>query len=299
MSKHIKLKKRKDLLSLFDFLFVLGTETSTESYAYSINENGGMLALADSSSTEVAEDGLSHGYRASRITSGTVDSQFFAASNNCRKIDQTFLSSFKEKFSTELHKNLNDAFPAIPPISCGCFFFQCEANNLFTGYLSCGSVRLFLLTADGLKLLSPQEFSSVITDKVFTCSLPAILLAVSDRTFRSFDNPMDFEYSLLDTLSDSQTVEGWKSILTKRMLAKSGDSFQLMLGAFGFGSFKALQKVFSNRKSNLYWNFLSKETTATPYEAEAMNEAYNQNYLSFHLGFTPSEEDEEVSEDEI
>lgn len=299
MSKHIKkMKKRKELLSLLDFIFVLGKEDSIESFAYAINQNGGMMAIADSTSPQTDEE-ISPAYRASRITTGTLDAQFFTVSNERKKIDEIFLPTFAEKFSLELRKNLSDTFEHIPPISCGSFFMQCEGKKFYTGYLGCGSVRLFLLTGQGLMILSPEEFPAVISGKMFDCPLPAILLCASDRTFRKFESPMDFEYVLLDTLCDSQTIEGWKTLLTKRILSEEDRSFQLLVGSFGFGSFKTMQKTFSNRKSNLYWNFLSKETNATPYEAEAMNTAYEQNYLSYRTGNAVLSEEDKEGDNEI
>ena len=284
MSNNIKLKKRKDILSLLDFVFALGQSDGKESYAYAFNQNGGMMTVADCDATGTVGE-LQISEHASRITAGTMDAMFQLASNREFALTTKTLSSFHEEFEVALQKNMVENFEDIPSVSYVTLLMQCEHKEFRTAFLNKGNQKLFFLGKDGLILLTPRDGNEPAYGSFFTCPLPGILLCVSNSCFERFEGPMDFEYAVLDALCDSQTVEGFKSLLTKKITAEGKESFILLAAGFGFGSFKSFSKALSNRKSNLYWNVLSKETNATPYEAQAMINAYNKVYLSYQPDF--------------
>ena len=284
MSKKMKMKKRKDLLSLLDFVFVLGQNDGNEGYAYAYNQNGGMMFVSESSAKGDL-DGSPVAYHASRIAAGTMDAMFQLASNRSFSLNEQTLPIFREEYEVALHKNMVENFEEIPPVSYTALLLQCEQKKLRSAYMTSEGVKLFFLGKDGLILITPEHIDPNKREAFFTCPLPGLLLCVSDSCSARFDGPMDFEYTVLDALCDSQTVEGFKSLLTKKIKAEGTDSFLMSVAGFGFSSFKSLNKMLSNRKSNLYWNVLSKETTATPYEAEAMANAYNKVYLSYQPDF--------------
>ena len=294
MHKKAKIKKRKDILSLLDFVFVLGQNQGKESYAYAFHENGGMMMVSDS--TAPADGELSLAYQASRIASGTMDACFQITSNHNSLMGEEYLHDFSDYFRLELHKNLLENYASVPPVSYGSIFMQCEKKEFHISLMIQGDVHLFLLTHEGMMLLSPETASSDEYRRFMTCPTRSLLLCVSDACFKRFDGPMDFEYVVLDTLCDSQTIEGWKSLLTKKIASEGTESFLLTAAAFGFGTFKSMHKSFSNRKSNLYWNFLSKETTATPMEAQAMVDKYRKRYLSYQADTVPESTEPAISE---
>ena len=284
MSKKIKIKKRKDMLSLLDFAFVLGQNGGREAYQYAFNQNGGAMTVADSTAEGMLQD-VPVGEHAAHIAAGTMDAMFQLASNRDFTLNEQTLSSFREEFEVALHKNMVENFEDIPPVSYASLLLQCEQKEFRTAFIVKGNEKLFFLGKDGLILLTPDHGLQETYKAFFDCPLPGLLLCVSDTCFSRFEGPMDFEYAVLDALCDSQTIEGFKSLLTKKILAEGQGSFLMLAAGFGYGSFKTLSKALSNRKSNLYWNVLSKETNATPYEAKAMANAYNKVYLSYQPDF--------------
>ncbi len=176
-----------------------------------------------------------------------------------------------------------------------------------------GDSRLYLLDKDGLAQLTEDDLGGIdamenlTSDGVLTnvinlstdftihqahvsLTQAGLIFAASDGCFGYYSTPMEFEYVLLETMLNSDSVSGgnkesegkesksWESKLTDRMGAVAGDDFTLYGLSFGYGSYENMKKAFYPRANELYNNFIKDIEQRTYEEKLAMWQSYSPNY---------------------
>ena len=111
-----------------------------------------------------------------------------------------------------------------------------------------GGDALENLTQDGaLTNLISLSGKYIIHNKSLELLHPTLLIAATDGCFGYVSSPMEFEYILLSTLFQSNSVEEWRVSLQDITSSLSGDDQTIAIEAIGFSSFSAMKKHFLNR----------------------------------------------------
>ena len=134
-----------------------------------------------------------------------------------------------------------------------------------------GDSRVYTLNSNGLAQLSVDDIKSnddldnltgdgVLTNVIsadgnfdihiekYKLPLPCIIITATDGCFGYIFTPMHFEYTLLNSMQNSSTMEEWKKKIEEELDEVSGDDFTMCLAAFGFNSFEDIKQHFSERE---------------------------------------------------
>lgn len=76
---------------------------------------------------------------------------------------------------------------------------------------------------------------------------PTVLLCATDGFFHYVETPAHFEYVLLYTMNAAASLHEWAARLAEHAQVSSGDDASLVIAAFGYGSFPAMQRAFAQR----------------------------------------------------
>ena len=161
------------------------------------------------------------------------------------------------------------------PTTLAIILAQKHGNGTQVTSYWCGDSRNYILTAKGLMQVStdhltkPQDplenlrndeslSNCVCQDKNFSIaefdcgnySEPLILLSATDGCFGYLRSPMHFEYILLKSLQDSQTIDEWQSRIEDELRPISGDDFSLGLIMID-KNFDYWRKTLANRLTEL------------------------------------------------
>lgn len=208
------------------------------------------------------------------------------------------------KLKSRLLKDLPTTFSGI--------FFKKEKDLKFFNVFSiwAGDSRNYLFTSDkGLQQLSVDDLkqrydplenltkdsplNNIISAegnfeirlKRITGFLPCILFTATDGCYGYFNSPMQFEYVLLNSLSNSDNVDEWKENLKTEIGTVAGDDYSMSLIALGYGDFSALKNVFSRRHEEMYRSYITDLV-----KQEQSLQALNDKKLSIELEIKTNEE---------
>ena len=144
-----------------------------------------------------------------------------------------------------------------------------------------GDSRCYALTAangleyhsiDDIRSNSPEEFIStdapmtnyinaegkfIINSKKFMTKLPSVFIVATDGCFGYFPSPMHFEYILLKTLEDSNSMHAWQAKLKDEIVSVTQDDATLALISIGWKNFADLKKDFMGKAIKIYEQFIS------------------------------------------
>lgn len=139
-----------------------------------------------------------------------------------------------------------------------------------------GDSRTFLFRASGLQQTSRDDirghrdpFAALINDgrlsnlvslsaeyEIHTTETvltePFIILTASDGCFSYFRSPMEFEWTILDTLKKSPTPQHWEDNLRDLFGFYASDDFTMNIAVLGFSNWKAVQNAYSPRWCEFY-----------------------------------------------
>lgn len=170
-----------------------------------------------------------------------------------------------------------------------------------------GDSRVYVLDENGLSQLTiddskqPDPFEDLYDDgsltglvcankpvnlhhRIVRLKPPFLLLSATDGCFAYYPTPMDFEGVLLRTLLNADTPEQWERKLESQIRRVAGDDHTLCLAAFGYGSFDALKRSFTER-----YRCLEKIYLKPLHELELMDrdarrilwKQYSHNYMRY------------------
>lgn len=151
-----------------------------------------------------------------------------------------------------------------------------QDNEFFCEFLSAGDSRGYFLDYEGLIQITEDDIdktkdanTNLTDDSILTNAVNAdsqfdihkniceikqnkfILITATDGAFAYFRNPMEFEYTILKTMSESNNGEEWEINLHNYIIKYAGDDVTILIAVFGFESFKEIKRYFIGRYNDL------------------------------------------------
>jgi len=288
-----------------------------DSYAFSFNERMGMVGVFDGcggiGSRKYAEYNNKTGaYIASRVA-GTVVLEWFK--RNCMEgnivsdanivemcnnlkgcLGNRLISMDTGTETSTLKGSLTKNFPT----TASMILFSNLQKQLYSSFVWSGDSRGFILNEDGLQQITRDDiegngdalnnlsadskltnfvssddfqlhFKSVIMDR------PAIFVTATDGCFGYFSTPMEFEYMLIETMMQAETVEQWKANINSYIRHYASDDYTMGVVIYKYKSFEKMKQSFMLRKSVLYGQYIS-GLTENDEVKEALWEEYKKTY---------------------
>lgn len=316
--------KKENLTNILDNFFVIGKEmkpkNGEDSYAFSINENCGLMCVFDGcggiGSRKYAAYGNKTGaYIASHTVAKTVVSWFNEFNDEGGEISgnsiQNICADLQNRITHEL-KTLENGVESSTikgslatrsfPTTASMILFKSEKERLYSAFVWAGDSRGYILTPKGLTQITKDDidesedaFSNLYSDgrltnlistdgnfqlnsRIMSCPQETILITATDGCFGYIPTPMEFEYMLIDTLLNSNSLFEWKQNLHAEYVKVAGDDFTMGAVVCGFSTFRNLRRAFVERKEYLYKTFIARMEDATEEEKLQMWEKYKTTY---------------------
>ena len=315
--------KNRDLLTFTDTIFVVNGEMienrGEDSYAFSLNNNCGMLGVFDGCGGIGARkyeeyENQTGAYLASRAAAEVVYGWFsefcsektVLSGNTVKPVCDEVARRLKERLCamaektgrTSIKGSLTKSFPT----TCSLALFTHENKSLYSAFIWAGDSRGFILTADGLHQVTADDSADgddalagirsdsrltnmisadggfVLHNRIITCSQPCVVLTATDGCFGYFSTPMEFEYMLLETMKAASNANEWSKRLKAYIRRFAGDDYTIGIAAFGFNSFRSMQKAFAGRKQEMYGKYISGLRNASEQEKQSLWNEYKKTY---------------------
>lgn len=138
------------------------------------------------------------------------------------------------------------------------------------------------LSADGVMtniVTSSKDF--MIHDKTVKLTEPSIVFTATDGCFGYLSTPMEFEYVLLETLLNADSLFEWQSTLADKLGQYAGDDYTLDAVIIGYGSFANLKNAFINRANYIYEYYIKILPELSSVEKTSLWQSYKDNYYRF------------------
>lgn len=188
------------------------------------------------------------------------------------------------------------------PTTAAMVAFSKDEARLHASFIWAGDSRGFILTRKGLcqitaddidadvdameNLYTDSKLSNVISaegdyvlnSRTVLCGEPSVFITATDGYFAYFTTPMEFEYMLIETLSNASSVNEWKSNLTEHIKQYTGDDYTMAVAACGFETFNDLKKHFIERRKKMKKDYISKLPSATDEQKKLLWEEYKVSY---------------------
>ncbi len=291
-------KKNDSLLKCLDTVFVINGEMIDEkgedSYAFSVNDNIGMIGVFDGCGEIGSEKHGVYGnksgaYIASRVSAEAAMEWYGQICEIDAEILRVESSSLRENLKKMLSDRLNSLERAELstevidfPTTASVILLSNEGKRIFSSFLWAGDSRGFVLTPDGLCQVTrddvegeADELKKLSADGTLTnlvvagadfalhsrnvvCNNEGIFITATDGCFAYFSTPMEFEYMILDTLERSESVDEWKFKLEQFIKRVASDDYAMGVAVCGYKNFKNLKKAFKERRMFLKDNYISK-----------------------------------------
>ncbi|MBQ7097918.1 MAG: hypothetical protein IJN96_07550 [Clostridia bacterium] len=290
--------KSDSLLKCLDTVFIINgeiiDENGEDSYAFSVNENLGMIGVFDGCGEIGSEKHGVYGnksgaYIASRV-SAEVAMEWYGQiceieAENLKIESSSLREKFKKMLGDSLNSlekaNLSDAFIGFPT-TASLILFANEGKRIFSSFIWAGDSRGFVLTPDGLCQVTRDDVdgetdelksfgsNGVLTNIVASgtdfalhsrnvvCNNEGIFITATDGCFAYFSTPMEFEYMILDTLERSESIDEWKFKMEQFIKRVTSDDYTMGVAVCGYKKFGNLKKAFKERRMFLKDNYISK-----------------------------------------
>ncbi len=308
-------------------------QNGEDSYYTLLNDHAGIISVFDGCGGSGAKkyqkfQNKTGAYISSRVVAGATK-DWFAESFGTPEYQNAPALSLKKKIKEYLSicKEVGDEASALkgllakdfPTTASIIIATTKDGINIDVLCLSVGDSRCYMLSSDGLMQLTEDDLGNVdamdnlTTDAVLTNVIttskdfeihqkrvsvksPCILFAATDGCFGYLSTPMEFEYLLINTLLEAQSVVDWENKLKANLIQLSGDDFSFTGLSIGFGSFQAMQISFRPRTDHLRAAYISKIKDATLDEKRDLWREYKSHYeLFLHNPVLPSQPAKEMS----
>jgi serine/threonine protein phosphatase PrpC len=241
---------------------------------------------------EINGERKSGAFISSRVVNEIAADFFSSLLESGKLIDETELAKFKSLLITGLTKKLSElkkeGDPRLKskllkdlPTTFAAMTIRINNDAIHIVNLWAGDSRTYSLTpefglqqltADDLKLkydpfdnlTKDSPLDNVISaDGAFEIRSsatqmlsPCILFAVTDGCYGYFNTPMQFEFSLLKSMSEALNEEDWKEKLMALIKEVSGDDYSMALLAIGFKDFEEIKARYRERQESMYLGFI-------------------------------------------
>ena len=265
-----------------------------DSSCHSFCDGAGLIGVFDGcggagARTHDFYSGHTEAYMASRLCAGAFYDQFrrtFPCDLPPERVAQeVFAPSALERLKTYSPPKDPNAFVMkgsmvrTLPTTAAAALIQTTDKAVAVSPIWAGDSRVYVLDAQGLAQLTvddtsvPDPMENVYEDGVLRnilCSdrnvtlhsttvelrTPFVVLAATDGCFGYVSTPMEFEGMLLETLQRAQSPAQWEQYLADAIGAVAGDDHAMVMAAFGYNSFAALQSSLSQRWQWLRDNYI-------------------------------------------
>ena len=289
-------KKSDSLLKCLDAVFVINgemiDENGEDSYAFSLNDNLGMVGVFDGcgeigSGKHGVYSNKSGAYIASRVSAEAAMEWYGQICEIDAEILRAESGALRENFKKMLSNRLNGLETAELstgtidfPTTASVVLLSNEGKRIFSSFIWAGNSRGFVLTPDGLCQVTrddveADELNSFGNDTALTnlvvagadfvlhgrnvvCNNEGIFITATDGCFGYFSTPMEFEYMITDTLERSESIDEWKFKLEQFIKRVASDDYTMGVAVCGYKNFKNLKKAFKERRKFLKDNYISK-----------------------------------------
>lgn len=252
-----------------------------DSYLYLANEEMVVLGVFDGCGGSGARkypvfDNHTGAYLGSRIVSGVIHDWFDCYASGtpeekwliCLKEEITRnLKRYAEKGGKSLIKgSMVSSFPTTAVFTV-CRYID---NKLCIDYIWAGDSRGYLLNSKGLFQVTEDDVDGedamsnltndgVITNMISASSnfvlhnkkldpeMPCIIINATDGCFNYLQSPMHFEFLILDSLVNADSIAQWEKNLGHNLRAVSGDDHDLTMALFGYEEFEKLHEEYKDR----------------------------------------------------
>ncbi len=268
-------------------------EHGEDSYCYSFCDSAGMLGVFDGcggagARTHACFSGRTEAYMASRLCAGIFYDSFrhtFPSDlPTARFVSEVLAPAAVQTLKTyaptpESGYRITGSMVRTLPSTAAAVIIRQE-DTVSLSAIWAGDSRVYLLDEKGLAQLSsddstvPDPLETLYEDgvlqnilcvekpvklhcKTICVEAPFLVFSATDGCFGYVSTPMEFEGMLLETLLRSASAAQWEAALAERIGSVAGDDHTLCLGAFGYGSFPALQKSFQSRYRYLQKHYLA------------------------------------------
>lgn len=309
-----------DFLSALDFSIEVFKEkiagNGEDSYLYFADRNGGIAGVFDGCGGSGAKryekfQGKTGAYMASRAVSGAAKDWFQSVLNGEERADDPESLKIKIKAYLDLCKAVGGSASAFKgslskdfPTTAAIILATAAEGRVQAACMWAGDSRCYMLNSEGLKQLTKDDINGfdamenlsadaaitnaisaskdfLIHQKTITLSTPCILFTATDGCFGYFSTPMEFEYLLLSTLLEADTVAEWEAKISAVLQEVAGDDYTISGMSLGFGTFANLKKAFISRSKKLYEVYIAKIRDMSYEEKLAKWHIYREEYSKY------------------
>ena len=285
------MKKQKNSRSeaQIDAIFCVNGEmlenNGEDSYAFSAAGSRGMVAAFDGCGGIGARryenfSGKTGAYVASRAVSGAVSRWFDSGEPDealysyvCRAL--SVCDQHADRSTSRMMGSLGKSFPTTAAVTV----FNVTDSCVDAAVMWAGDSRCYCLDAGGLHQLSVDDvagedalsnlrddgvLTNVISSSVgfdihrayYRVDTPCIIFSASDGCFGYINTPMQFEYVLVRSIVESESIDALKLRLDELFRDCSSDDYTLCTAIIGFGSFEAVRAYFVRRLEYLEQRYI-------------------------------------------
>lgn len=283
-----------------------------DAYVYSMNTRNILLGVFDGCGGSGAKrygklQGKTGAYVASRLVSGSLKDWFgeYTGENTTdlalsmkRKIQQNLqLCNSVGGEESRLVSSMVKSFPTTAAYA----LIGIQSGKICVDYFWAGDSRVYLLDSDGLAQLSVDDLpisdamQNLYDDGVMTNMIskskdftihhgkllldkPAIIFAATDGCFGYVSTPMEFEYLLIDTLLNSNSISTWEYNLHRSIGKCAGDDYSLCGVALDYENFDRIRNAFIARGNILFRDYISGIENLDREQKTALWGSYKLNY---------------------
>lgn len=310
---------KNNLIDKLDLQFCVYGEmenSGEDSYYYSANEDKCISAVFDGCGGLGAQkyrelDNKKGAYIASRAAGAGVEAWF---NEYCdKKARQSDIKKYIDKYLTECNKYAGHEFELKGsmvrkfPTTMSAVLTEEYGGKFNVSYMWCGDSRGYLFDESGAHQITDDDIegedaltnltndgilSNVISfdgqytvhTKTLKRQTPFMTVTATDGCFGYYRTPMEFEFSILYTLSLSENVNDWKGKLNEFIKRFTGDDYTVCIAAIGFGSFQKLKTFYKKRTERLYERYISGIENATDKDIVNMWNEYKKQYYTMPGG---------------
>lgn len=301
-----------------------------DSYVRSVNKQAGLVGVFDGCGGSGAKkyskySGKTGAFMASRVVCGATKDWFYEFCDHACFAENPGEDLKKKVFDyLSICKHVSGEESALKgfmskdfPTTASIVITWTENELLKVLCLWAGDSRCYMLNEDGLFQLTEDDLDvsdamdnltsdGVLTNVISTSkdfcihskclefNRPCVLFAASDGCFGYYPTPMEFEYSLLETLQKSSSIAEWELLLKHRLSDVAGDDLSLYGYAFLYGSFKRLRSGLEQRRNIVMKKYINRLSDFSPEDRQSLWISYKGNYERYLHKKVRNNEEEDV-----
>lgn len=296
----------------FNDIFVLSGEMIEEcgedSSSYFFDDKSGYIAVFDGCGGIGARkyrelDNRTGAYIASHTLADYIEDYYASGKRiDADSIRARFTAALNEQekktTATAIKGSLSKSFPT----TASMIFFKVLSGVMCADFIWAGDSRGFILNSDGLSQITTDDISEdedalsnltndsrltnvisasreyVLNHEKVKCPQRGVLISATDGCFAYFKTPMEFEYMIVEALTNASCYEEWQLNMTESIEQYTADDFTMAVVVYGYKDFKSFKRAYKSRKKFLYEKYISKLDSATDSDKQLLWDEYKEKY---------------------